>query len=120
MKEDECEASEHLNSLLSEIDSSIEIIAKIDTVHQFIDFFKKYPNFDLIFMNMHLADGISVEIFKDIELKSPIIFTTAYDQYAINTFKVNSINYTIKPLTSSKIKQILKQKKSNNNTRPIP
>lgn len=110
--EDEWEAREHLSSLLSEIDPSIEIIAKIDTVHQAIHFFKKEKNFDLIFMDIHLADGISFEIFKEVELKSPVIFTTAYDQYAIKAFKVNSIDYILKPLIKIEIEQALIKFKS--------
>lgn len=110
--EDEWEACELLASLLYEIDPSIEIIKKIDTVHQAIDFFKKENNFDLIFMDIHLADGISFEIFKEVELKSPVIFTTAYDQYAIKAFKVNSIDYILKPLIISEIEQALIKFKS--------
>ncbi len=105
--EDELEASEHLCSLLSEIDPTIEIITRIDTVHQSVEFFKENQDFDLIFMDIHLADGISFEIFKDIELKSPVVFTTAYDQYAIKAFKVNSIDYILKPLMKEEIEQAL-------------
>ncbi len=110
--EDEWEASEHLCSLLSEIDPTIEIITKIDTVHKSIEFFKKHQNFDLIFMDIHLADGISFDIFKDVELKSPVIFTTAYDQYAIKAFKVNSIDYILKPLIKDEIRQALNKFKN--------
>ena len=110
--EDEWEASEHLCSLLSEIDPTIEIIKRIDTVHQSIEFFKTYQNFDLIFMDIHLADGISFDIFKDVELKSPVIFTTAYDQYAIKAFKVNSIDYILKPLIKEEIEQALNKFKN--------
>ena len=110
--EDEWEASEHLCSLLSEIDPTIEIITRIDTVHQSIEFFKKNQNFDLIFMDIHLADGISFDIFKDVELKSPVIFTTAYDQYAIKAFKVNSIDYILKPLIKEEIEQALNKFKN--------
>lgn len=110
--EDEWEASEHLSSLLYEIDPSIEIIKKIDTVHQAIEFFKKHQNFDLIFMDIHLADGISFEIFKDVEIKNPVVFTTAYDQYAIKAFKVNSIDYILKPLIKNEIEQALNKFKN--------
>ncbi len=105
--EDEWEASEHLSSLLNEIDPTIEIVKKIDTVHQSIDFFKKSQDYDLIFMDIHLADGISFEIFKEVELEKPVIFTTAYDQYAIKAFKVNSIDYILKPLIKIEIQQAL-------------
>ncbi len=110
--EDEWEASEHLSSLLHDIDSSIEIVTTIDSVHQSIEFFKKNQNFDLIFMDIHLADGISFEIFKDVELKSPVVFTTAYDQYAIKAFKVNSIDYILKPLIKDEIEQALNKFKN--------
>ena len=110
--EDEWEASEHLSSLLHNIDPSIEIVTIIDSIHQSIEFFKKHQNFDLIFMDIHLADGISFEIFKDVELKSPVIFTTAYDQYAIKAFKVNSIDYILKPLIKGEIEQALNKFKN--------
>lgn len=110
--EDEWEASEHLSSLLYEIDPSIEIIKKIDTVHQSIEFFKNNQNFDLIFMDIHLADGISFEIFKDVEIQKPVVFTTAYDQYAIKAFKVNSIDYILKPLIKTEIEQALNKFKN--------
>ena len=105
--EDEWEACEHLTSLLNEIDPSIHIVKKIDTVHQAITFFKQNQDFDLIFMDIHLADGISFEIFKEVELNSPVIFTTAYDQYAIKAFKVNSIDYILKPLVKEEIEQAI-------------
>ena len=105
--EDEWEACEHLCSLLSEIDPTIEIIKKIDTVHQAVSFFKINQDFDLIFMDIHLADGISFEIFKEVELSTPVIFTTAYDQYAIKAFKVNSIDYILKPLIKEEVEQAI-------------
>jgi len=117
--EDEWEACEHLISLLNEIDPSIRIVKKIDTVHQAITFFKQNQDFDLIFMDIHLADGISFEIFKEIELNSPVIFTTAYDQYAIKAFKVNSIDYILKPLVKEEIEQaIVKFKDQNKQASP--
>lgn len=117
--EDEWEACEHLTSLLNEIDPSIHIVKKIDTVHQAISYFKQNQDFDLIFMDIHLADGISFEIFKEVELSIPVIFTTAYDQYAIKAFKVNSIDYILKPLVKEEIEQaILKFKNQNQQVNP--
>lgn len=112
--EDEWEACEHLISLLNEINPSIHIVKKIDTVHQAIAFFKQNNDFDLIFMDIHLADGISFEIFNEIELNSPVIFTTAYDQYAIKAFKVNSIDYILKPLIKEEIEQAIAKFKTQN------
>lgn len=117
--EDEWEACEHLSSLLNEIDPSIHILKRIDTVHQAVEFFKQNKNFDLIFMDIHLADGISFEIFKEVELNSPVIFTTAYDQYAIKAFRVNSIDYILKPLVKDEIEQaIVKFKNQHNQANP--
>lgn len=117
--EDEWEACEHLSSLLNEIDPSIKIIKKIDTVNQAISYFKQNKDFDLIFMDIHLADGISFDIFKEVELNSPVVFTTAYDQYAIKAFKVNSIDYILKPLIKEEIEQAIvkfrSQKEQTNN-----
>jgi len=117
--EDEWEACEHLTSLLNEIDPSIHILKKIDTVDQAVEFFKQNQDFDLIFMDIHLADGISFDIFKEVELNSPVIFTTAYDQYAIKAFKVNSIDYILKPLVKEEIEQaILKFKNQKKQANP--
>ena len=101
--EDEWEACEHISAMLSEIDDTIRIVEKIDTVKQAIAFFKKNSAIDLVFMDIHLADGISFDILKEVRIDTPIIFTTAYDQYAIKAFKHNSIDYILKPLIKAEL-----------------
>ena len=96
--EDEKLSAEHLTVLLQKIDSSIAVINSFDTIKASVTAFKEGLKADLIFMDIHLADGNSFEIFNQIELEIPIIFTTAYDNYAIQAFKQNSIDYLLKPI----------------------
>jgi two-component system response regulator LytT len=109
--EDEITASENLSYLLSEIDPSIEVIKVLDSVKAAVDYFKTDPKVDLVLMDIHLADGLSFEIFKQVELSAPIIFTTAYDQYAIQAFKVNSVDYILKPVNKNDLSAALKKYK---------
>ncbi len=98
--EDEHLAAEELKEMLAEINPSIEVMATIDTVKNAIEWLKspKVLDINLIFMDIHLADGNSFSIFEEVKVKIPIIFTTAYDQYAIKAFKLNSIDYLLKPI----------------------
>ena len=96
--EDEKLSAEHLTILLQKIDSSIIVMKYFDTITVSVTAFKEGLNADLIFMDIHLADGNSFEIFNQIELEIPIIFTTAFDNYAIQAFKQNSIDYLLKPI----------------------
>lgn len=101
--EDEIAASENLVHLLKNIDPEIEVIKTLDSVKSSIAYFSDTTLADLIFMDIHLADGISFEIFEQITLDIPVIFTTAYDQYAIQAFKVNSIDYILKPINEHEL-----------------
>lgn len=96
--EDEKLSAEHLASLLQKIDNSISVIKYFDTVTTSVEAFNDGLNADLIFLDIHLADGNSFEIFNQIQLEIPIIFTTAFDNYAIQAFKQNSIDYLLKPI----------------------
>jgi DNA-binding LytR/AlgR family response regulator len=96
--EDEKLSAEHLSVLLQKIDPSITVIKYCDTITASVTAFKEGLNADLIFMDIHLADGNSFEIFNQIELEVPVIFTTAFDNYAIQAFKQNSIDYLLKPI----------------------
>lgn len=96
--EDENLSAEHLALLLHRIDNNIEVIKYLDTVKGTIKEFQKGLEADLLFLDIHLADGNSFEIFDQIHIDTPIIFTTAYDQYAIQAFKQNSIDYLLKPI----------------------
>lgn len=96
--EDEKLSAEHLTVLLKKIDTSIAVINYFDTITATVAAFKEGLTADLIFMDIHLADGNSFEIFNQIQLEIPIIFTTAYDNYAIQAFKQNSVDYLLKPI----------------------
>jgi two-component system LytT family response regulator len=83
---------------LSEVDPSIEIIEVLESIGESVDYLQSNPMPELIFMDIHLADGESFRIFNHVDITCPIIFTTAYDQYALEAFKVNSIDYLLKPI----------------------
>lgn len=97
--EDEKLSAEHLALLLYRIDNTIEVVKYLDTVKETIKAFQQGLEANLFFFDIHLADGNSFEIFNQIKIDTPIIFTTAYDQYAIQAFKQNSIDYLLKPVS---------------------
>lgn len=106
--EDESLAQEFLNKLLTSKYPDIEIIKTLESVKDSIAYFSKAENeADLIFMDIHLKDGNCFEIFEKTKINTPIIFTTAFDEYAIKAFDVNSISYILKPLSESKIKKAM-------------
>lgn len=112
--EDEQSAADNLRFLLQSVAPDIQILESIETVSDAITFFKENKSYDLVFMDIHLADGNSFEIVKEVEPIAPIIFTTAYDQYAIQAFKFNSIDYLLKPIREAELKNaILKFKEKN-------
>ena len=113
--EDENFAVENLRYLLQTIEPDLQIIDVIDTVIDSIDFFNQNNDFDLIFMDIHLADGNSFEILKEVYPAAPIIFTTAYDNYAIKAFKVNSIDYLLKPIQETELKNAIQKFKNISN-----
>ena len=88
--EDEKLSARHLKNLLQNIDNTIEVIKYLDTVKSTIDYFKEDNHIDLIFLDIHLADGNSFEICSQVKLEIPVIFTTAYDNSAIQAFKQNN------------------------------
>ncbi len=102
--EDEKLSAEHLVTLLKRIDSNIEIVALFDTVKKSVEEFKKGIMADVLFVDIHLADGISFDIFSKVAIEIPVIFTTAYDEYAIKAFKINSLDYLLKPIGISDLK----------------
>ena len=107
--EDETAAAQNLTAALRKVCPNIEIVATIDTVVDSIDFFSTKQQIDLVFMDIHLADGASFRIFDKATINTPIIFTTAYDQYAIEAFKVNSIDYLLKPINESDLTRAIEK-----------
>lgn len=105
--EDEELAARRLQILLREIDPTIQIVSVIDSIEETVAWLNTYPHPELIFMDIMLADGQSFEIFERIEVKVPVIFTTAYDEFAIKAFKVNSIDYLLKPVNPQSLKMSL-------------
>lgn len=104
--EDEKIFANNLELLLKEIDDSINILAKTGSVKNTIEWLKNYTC-DLIFMDIHLSDGICFEIFDNIKTDIPVVFITSFNQYAIKAFKVNSIDYLLKPINTEELKQSL-------------
>ncbi len=109
--EDEKLASERLEELINDIDPSIEISAKLTSIEQSVRYLK-HNKPDLIFLDIQLEDGISFSIFEKVTVDSPIIFTTAYDQYAIKAFKLNSIDYLLKPIKKDELRDSLHKYKN--------
>ena len=107
--EDEKLSAEHLELLLARIDSSIEILGKYDSVKKSISALKQKTEADVIFLDIHLADGLSFDIFKEVQIDIPIIFTTAFDEYAIKAFELNSIDYLLKPIGKIELEQAIEK-----------
>lgn len=96
--EDEKLAREKIKQLLSEFDSTAEVLAELDSVESTVHWLKNNTLPDVLIVDIHLADGISFDIFDQIEVGVPVIFTTAYNEYALRAFDVNSIDYLLKPI----------------------
>lgn len=107
--EDETAAYENLVGILAEIDPAIEVAANVESIRQTIQWLGSNQNPDLILMDIQLSDGSAFSIFDNIKLEIPIIFTTAYDEYAIQAFKVNSIDYLLKPIKAEELKRALEK-----------
>ncbi|HMX36152.1 MAG TPA: LytTR family DNA-binding domain-containing protein [Ferruginibacter sp.] len=96
--EDEELAVKKLHKMLIGIDDSIEVIANLDSIESSVEWLENNETPDLIMMDIELLDGQSFEIFNRVKVKSPVIFTTSYDEYALKAFKVNSVDYLLKPI----------------------
>ena len=101
--EDEPLVAKDLKNLVRQINPGIEIIATLDSVKASVEYFKSNPEPDILFMDIQLSDGVSFDIFNNVQISCPIIFTTAYNEYAIRAFKVNSIDYLLKPIDKSEL-----------------
>jgi DNA-binding LytR/AlgR family response regulator len=108
--EDETLAARHLKHVLDEV-GEISVITVIDSISETIEWVNSNKQPDLIFMDIHLADGSAFEIFKHVNITCPIIFTTAYDEYALRAFKVNSIDYLLKPIDVDSVKKAIQKLK---------
>ena len=110
--EDEKPAADKLIRLLNKVDDGITVIDVLETVEGSINWLQTNPTPDLIFMDIQLDDGICFEIFETADVKTPVIFTTAYDKYAIQAFKVNSVDYLLKPIDEKDLKNAINKFRS--------
>lgn len=105
--EDESRAANKLEKLLLATNPAINILAKIETVEESIAFLQNNTNLDIIFSDIQLADGICFEIYEKVKVTCPIVFTTAFDNYAIKAFKTNGIDYLLKPFEKDELQKAL-------------
>ncbi len=105
--EDEDAAARRLAKMIQEIDPSLKIVSQLDSIEASLNWFAQHPMPDLIFMDISLADGLSFEIFKYQEINKPVIFTTAFDQYTLQAFKVNAVDYLLKPIKKAELEQAI-------------
>lgn len=119
--EDEDSAAAQLTSMVAAHFDGARFAPVIDNIAEARDFLAAQPAIDLIFLDINLSDGLSFSIFKDLEIDIPIIFTTAYDEYAIQAFELNSIAYLLKPIRPEKLEQaIAKFKRLDSRHKMIP
>lgn len=118
--EDEKPAAEWLSQLIRKLDPRITILAQIDSVRGAEEWFLKNAAPDLAFMDIQLADGLSFEIFERVKVPCPVIFTTAYQEYAIKAFKVNSIDYLLKPIAWNELEAAFLKFKGQSASAPAP
>jgi DNA-binding LytR/AlgR family response regulator len=107
--EDEHLAAEKLGQMLRKVDNSIQVLDMLESVQASINWLMHHEPPDLIFMDIQLDDGVCFEIFKTVRVTTPVIFTTAYDQYAIRAFKVNSVDYLLKPVSQEDLAAAVKK-----------
>lgn len=107
--EDEPALAKRLANLVQETEPETTLLGMIDSVEEAVHWLTSHPHPDLLFMDIQLADGLSFEIFNQVEVKTPVIFTTAYDNYAIQAFKVNSVDYLLKPINREELKNAIEK-----------
>lgn len=110
--EDEKIAAESLRKTIAKVEPEIEILTVIQTIEDSVEYLQANPQPDLIFMDIHLADGSAFSIFDKVKIQCPIIFTTAYDEFALKAFEVNSIDYLLKPIIKEDLERALKKFKN--------
>lgn len=107
--EDESAAAELLQTLLREIDATIEVLAVLDSVSSAAEWLSAHPQPDALFADIQLSDGISFDVFRLAPVECPIIFTTAFDEYALRAFKLNSIDYLLKPIALEELAESIEK-----------
>lgn len=109
--EDEQAAARRLEKLLSEVAPEIVVLQRLDSVETAVTWLQNNPQPDLMLLDIHLADGASFDIFEHIQVTCPVIFTTAYDEYALQAFRVNAVDYLLKPIKSAELAGALEKYK---------
>ena len=112
--EDEEPAAKRLQKMILEIDPEVSVLENIVSVASGIEWLERHQAPDLIFSDIQLSDGLSFEIFRQVDITCPVIFITAYDQYAIEAFKVNSIDYLLKPIKKDDLEAAINKYKKIN------
>lgn len=107
--EDEKRAASHLERLLAKVAPNMIVVARLESVRDGIHYLQNNPEPGLIFSDIQLADGLSFEIYNQVAVSCPIIFTTAYDHYAIEAFKTNGIDYLLKPIEEDRLRQAIEK-----------
>jgi DNA-binding LytR/AlgR family response regulator len=105
--EDEPLAARRLTQLLQKQPEPLRVLGAAESVAQAVALLQAGPAPDVLFLDIHLADGLSFELFEQVEIRCPVIFTTAYDQYALRAFKVNSVDYLLKPIDEEELRTAL-------------
>lgn len=105
-------AAERLQSLIKNYDASINVVAVLESIEESVQWLQAKPHPDLLFVDIHLSDGHSFEIFKKVNLQKPVIFTTAFDNYALDAFHLFSIDYILKPVTAEALATAMNKYKS--------
>lgn len=118
--EDEKVAAVRLSGLIKKYDSTIDILGIVQSVKNAVQWINTHQAPDLIFMDIQLADGLSFEIFEQTIVKTPVVFTTAYDEYALKAFKVNSIDFLLKPIDQDELDNAINKFKENITPKEIP
>jgi len=107
--EDEMAAFKLLSQCLTSLRPEAEIIGPLQSVDEAVDFFKGNETVDIVFMDIHLADGFSFRIFEQTEVRFPVVFTTAYDEHALQAFDVNAVDYILKPISEEKLARAIER-----------
>ncbi len=110
--EDERLAADLLKNIIKQLDEDIEIITTLQTIEDSVEWLNNNEHPDIMFVDIHLADGSSFSIFEMTEVRCPIVFTTAYDEYALKAFEVNSIDYLLKPINKDDLQRALNKYKN--------
>ena len=105
--EDEKAALRNLKAVMQEVDTDFEIVGEVDSIFDGVEWFRTHLMPELVFMDIHLADGSAFDICAQVDITCPIIFTTAYDEYALRAFKVNSVAYLLKPISRTDLQEAM-------------